>query len=96
MMIDLNHNSGCRYGGALDLPDTTALVAAAVDRALLARHAAQTPRTYVSTSGLGRACLRQIQYDYLAVPKDDGRDFEPRTLRITVPAKTHCRGTSMV
>ena len=32
--------------------------------------------------GLGRACLRQIQYDYLAVPKDEGRDFEPRTLRI--------------
>ena len=37
---------------------------------------------YVSTSGLGRECLRQIQYDYLAVPKDDGREFEPDTLRI--------------
>ena len=26
--------------------------------------------------------MRQIQYDYLAIPKDEGRDFEPRTLRI--------------
>ena len=81
-MIDLNHASGCQYGGAVALPDTTALIAAAIDRALLARQQEQAPRTYVSTSGLGRACLRQIQYDYLAVPKDEGRDFEPRTLRI--------------
>ena len=36
----------------------------------------------MSTSGLGRECLRQIQYDYLAVAKDEGRDFEPKTLRI--------------
>ena len=81
-MLDLNHDSGCHYGGAVALPDTTALIAAAIDRALLARQQEQAPRTYVSTSGLGRACLRQIQYDYLAVPKDEGRDFEPRTLRI--------------
>ena len=81
-MIDLNHASGCQYGGAVAIPDTTALIAAAIDRALVARNDAQVPRTYVSTSGLGRACLRQIQYDYLAVPKDEGRDFEPRTLRI--------------
>ena len=81
-MIDLNHASGCQYGGAVAIPDTTALIAAAIDRALLARQGEQAPRTYVSTSGLGRACLRQIQYDYLAVPKDEGRDFEPRTLRI--------------
>jgi hypothetical protein len=81
-MLDLNHNSGCQYGSAVTLPDTTALVAAAIDQALLARQQEQVPRTYVSTSGLGRACLRQIQYDYLAVPKDEGRDFEPRTLRI--------------
>jgi hypothetical protein len=81
-MIDLNHASGCQYGGAFVVPDTTAMIAAAIDRALLARQQDQAPRTYVSTSGLGRACVRQIQYDYLAVPKDAGRDFEPRTLRI--------------
>ena len=48
----------------------------------VARNRAQPPRRYVSTSGLGRECLRQIQYDYLAVPKDEGREFEPKTLRI--------------
>ena len=36
----------------------------------------------MSSSGLGRSCLRQIQYDYIAVPKDPGREFEPRTLRV--------------
>ena len=81
-MLDLNHMSGCQYGDAIKMPDTTALIAAAIDRALLARQQEQAPRTYVSSSGLGRACLRQIQYDYLAVPKDEGRDFEPRILRI--------------
>ena len=55
---------------------------AAIDDALAARNRAQPPRHYVSTSGLGRECLRQIQYDYLAVPKDEGRDFDPQTLRI--------------
>ena len=54
----------------------------AIDRALGVRNRAQPPRHYVSTSGLGRECLRQIQYDYLAVPKDEGREFEPKTLRI--------------
>ena len=81
-MIDLNHASGCQYGGAVTIPETAALISAAIDRGLVARNGTQAPRTYVSTSGLGRACLRQIQYDYLAVPKDAGRDFEPRTLRI--------------
>jgi hypothetical protein len=81
-MIDLNHGSGCRYGAPLRPPGIGDAVNAAIDAALLARHQAQPPRRYVSTSGLGRGCLRQIQYDFLAVPKDEGRDFAPRTLRI--------------
>ena len=81
-MIDLNHGSGCRYGEPVALPPINAAIAVAIDRALLARHRAERPRTYVSTSGLGRVCLRQIQYDYLAAPKDEGRGFEPKTLRI--------------
>jgi len=36
-MIDLNHASGCQYGGAVAIKDTTALIAAAIDRALVAR-----------------------------------------------------------
>ena len=81
-MIDLNHGSGCHYEAVSRDAGIGAAVNAAIDAALLARNRAQPPRRYVSTSGLGRECLRQIQYDYLAVPKDEGREFEPSTLRI--------------
>ena len=81
-MIDLNHTSGCQYEGPSRAPGIGVAINAAIDAALVARDRAQPPRRYVSTSGLGRECLRQIQYDYLAVPKDEGREFEPETLRI--------------
>ncbi|CAA7614945.1 hypothetical protein [Magnetospirillum sp. SS-4] len=81
-MLDLNHDSGCQYLGPARDPGITVAVNAAIDSMLVARNRAQVARQYVSTSGIGRDCLRQIQYDYLAVPKDEGRDFEPKTLRI--------------
>lgn len=81
-MIDLNHGSGCQYGPAARVSGIGIAINAAIDAALIARNRDQPPRRYVSTSGLGRECLRQIQYDYLAVPKDIGREFEPKTLRI--------------
>ncbi|MBB4267711.1 hypothetical protein [Roseospira visakhapatnamensis] len=82
-MIDLNHGSGAtcdtdprRFNIVSDQ------VNGAVDLMLTQRQRAQVPRTYIGASSIGRTCLRQIQYDYMAVPKDEGRDFEPRTLRI--------------
>lgn len=81
-MLDLNHGSGCQYERPARPPDMAIAINEAIDRALLERHRAQPPRRYVSASGLGRECLRRIQYDYLAVPKDLGREFEPTTLRI--------------
>ena len=51
-------------------PGVGLAINAAIDEAIVARNRAQAARHYVSTSGLGRECLRQIQYDYLAVPKD--------------------------
>jgi hypothetical protein len=81
-LIDLNHQSGCQYEGPSRPPGIAAAVNAAIDGALSARDQAHPARRYVSTSGLGRECIRQIQYDYLAVPKDEGREFEPKTLRI--------------
>lgn len=81
-MIDLSHGSGAQYLPPLALPDITMAVAAAIDSALAARQGSESPRSYVSSSGLGRHCLRQIQYDYLAVPKDEGQEFAPKTLRI--------------
>jgi hypothetical protein len=81
-MIDLNHGSGCQYEEPDRVPGIAIAINAAIDGALVERDRAQPPRRYVSTSGLGRECLRQIQYDYLAVHKDEGREFEPKTLRI--------------
>lgn len=81
-MLDLNHGSGCQYEGPARPPGVAAAVNAAIDTALSARSRGQPPRRYVSSSGLGRECLRQIQYDYLAAPKDQSREFEPKTLRI--------------
>jgi hypothetical protein len=81
-MIDLNHGSGFVYGSSPRADTIADAVNAAIDASLVARNRAQKPRDYVSASALGRDCLRQIQYDFLAVPKDEGRDFEPRTLRI--------------
>ena len=81
-MLDLHHGSGAQYEGPARTHSVAAAVNDAIDAALSERHRAQPPRRYVSSSGLGRECLRQIQYDFLAVPKDDGRDFEPKTLRI--------------
>ena len=81
-LIDLNHHSGCQYEGPSREPGIEVAINAAIDAALIARNRAQPPRRYVSTSGLGRECLRQIQFDYLAAPKDQDREFEPKTLRI--------------
>src|SRR4051812_14251565 len=81
-MIDLNHRSGCQYEAPARSPGVAIAINDAIDGALAGRDRAQPPRLYVSTSGLGRECLRQVQYDYLAVPKDEGRDFDPATLRV--------------
>jgi hypothetical protein len=81
-VLDLNHGSGAQYEAPARAPGVAAAVNGAIDMALSARSRGQPPRRYISSSGLGRECLRQIQYDYLAVPKDDGREFEPKTLRI--------------
>jgi hypothetical protein len=81
-VLDLNHASGCQYEGPSRSPGIAAAVNVAIDTALGARNRSQPPRRYVSSSGLGRECSRQIQFDYLAVSKDDGREFEPKTLRI--------------
>lgn len=81
-MIDLNHGSGSQYEAPTRSPGVAIAINAAIDDALSVRNRAQPARNYVSTSGLGRECLRQVQYDYLAAPKDEGRDFDAGTLRV--------------
>lgn len=55
---------------------------AVVETALTAKRATQAPREYLGASAIGEACERRIQYDYAGAPRDPGKDFEGKTLRI--------------
>jgi len=83
-MLDLNHGSGatCDPLDPRRFNIVSDQVNDAVNAMLVTRNRSQRPRDYIGASGIGRDCLRQIQYDFMAVPKDPGRDFEPKTIRI--------------
>lgn len=81
-MIDLNHGSGATYAPIKPEMALSGPINDAINATLEKQNRAQRPRTYVSTSGIGRDCLRQIQYDFVAAPKDAGGEFQPGTLRI--------------
>ncbi len=53
-----------------------------IDEALEAENAARPSRDYLGGSRFGVACERALQFEYADAPKDDGRDFDGRTLRI--------------
>ena len=53
-----------------------------IDTELEAENKEQQPRDYLGGSRLGVPCNRALQYEYLNTPKDAGRDFSGRTLRI--------------
>lgn len=53
-----------------------------VDDALLIERKKQVPHNYLGASRLGVECSRAIQYEYLNVPKDEGKDFDGQILRI--------------
>jgi len=55
---------------------------ALIDTALEAENAARPSRDYLGGSRLGVACERALQFEYADATKDDGRDFDGRTLRI--------------
>ena len=70
-MLDFNHSAN--FADALN---------ALIDEGLSAENAAQPPRDYLGGSRLGVPCERALQYEYAAAPKDDGADFDGKTLRI--------------
>lgn len=53
-----------------------------IDRAMQADNAAQPRRNYLGASRVGDDCLRKLGYEYHGTPKDEGREFKGRTLRI--------------
>ncbi len=81
-MIDLNHGSGASYAPIKPEMALSGPINDAINVFLTRQNRAQRARSYVSTSGIGRDCLRQIQYDFVAAPKDPGGEFQPGTLRI--------------
>lgn len=53
-----------------------------IDAAMQAKNAAQPPRQYLGASRVGDDCLRKLAYEFHHTPKDEGREFKGRTLRI--------------
>lgn len=74
-IFDLNSKTLSRQA------EGTAIVAA-LDRAILAKQAAQTPREYLGGSYIGGDCERAIQYQFAMAPVDEGKDFPANILRV--------------
>jgi len=70
-MLDFNHR-----------PKLAERVNALIDDALVAERDATPSRTYLGASRLGVPCDRALQFEYVGAPKDEGADFDGRTLRI--------------
>ncbi|TXH80341.1 MAG: hypothetical protein E6Q74_08310, partial [Pseudoxanthomonas sp.] len=70
-MLDFNHR-----------PKIHEQISELIDTALLAERQQQTPRNYLGASRLGVACERALQYEYLHIAPDPGRDFSGRVLRV--------------
>ena len=71
LILDYNHSASFAEG-----------INALIDAGLEAENAARTPRAYLGGSRLGVPCERALQYEYAQAPKDDGAEFDGRTLRI--------------
>jgi hypothetical protein len=79
-VIDLNADSGFVYGRAA-LADPAMRLNALIDAALVAADRAKPPRD-LGASRVGEPCSRKLVYEITRTPKDDGREFEGRTLRV--------------
>lgn len=70
-MLDFNHR-----------PKIGETITALIDAGLETERSATSPRMYLGGSRLGHACERALQYEFVRAPKDEGGDFDGRTLRI--------------
>ncbi len=62
--------------------DISERITGLIDASLQQREAEREKRTYLGASRLGEECLRALQYEYFSTPKDSGKDFTGRILRI--------------
>ncbi len=63
-------------------PKFADLVNRTINAGLEAERVVTPPRTYLGGSRLGHPCERALQFEFAAAPKDEGADFNGRTLRI--------------
>ena len=70
-MLDYNHT-----------PKFAEVLNASVDAALMAENVARVRRDYLGGSRLGHPCERALQFEFAGAPKDEGQNFDGRTLRI--------------
>jgi hypothetical protein len=80
-MIDLNHHSGCIYGGTTVQP-AAARINQFIDAALTAERRDTPPRDYLGASRIGEPCSRRLVYEFSGAPPDEGKDFDGHALRI--------------
>lgn len=80
-VIDLNSGSGFVYGRAAPA-DPAMRLNAFIDSALVAADRLKPERDYLGGSRIGEPCARRLVYEITRMPKDDGREFAGRTLRI--------------
>jgi len=80
-VIDLNAGSGFVYGRAAPI-DPAMQLNTLIDTALVASDRAKPPRDYLGASRIGEPCARKLVYEITRTPKDDGREFAGRMLRI--------------
>lgn len=70
-MLDFNHS-----------PRAVDVINASIDRSLQIRNSQSKPRDYLGGSRLGVPCDRALQYEAAHAPKDPGKDFPGRLLRV--------------
>ncbi len=81
-VIDLNAGSRFVYGRAASPDQAATRLNALIDSALVAADRAKPARDYLGASRIGEPCARKLVYEITSTPKDDGREFAARTLRI--------------
>lgn len=75
MQLDLNSKTLARQAEGAGIIE-------AMNRAILAKQAAQPRREYLGGSYVGGDCERAIQYQFAMAPVDEGKDFPPNILRV--------------
>lgn len=65
-----------------DNPNLSEKITDLIDQSVIAARNQETKRDYLGASRLGVSCERALQYEFFDTPKDQGRDFDGKILRI--------------